>query len=151
MRGAGEAGAHKMEVTHHSSVHDFAHSQLPRNSVCFCGCMLLVVKLTGEHLNQVLTILHPAKLHESNSTFLSETPLVRVHPSSWDQLGPLWNYHKRLSFAGPSSSHPLGPARTPPKFSTTSEQVVFCRRLPWSEFIPPPGTSSDPSGIITSV
>ena len=67
MRGAGEAGAHRTEVTHHSSVHDFAHSQLPQNSVCFCGCMLLVVKLTGEHLNQVLTILHPVLYNFAHS------------------------------------------------------------------------------------
>ena len=87
--------------------------------------------------------------------------LVRVHPTSWDQLGPLQTLYNFFVSGGPSSSHLLGPARTPPNFlqifnfaSPSSCHLLgpawtnFCFR--WSKFIPPPGTSSDPSKIFTN-
>ena len=37
--------------------------------------------------------------------------------TSMDQLGPPPEFSQIRIFAGPSSSHLLGPARTPPKFS----------------------------------
>ena len=91
--------------------------------------------------------------------------MVRVHPTSWDQLGPLLNScnfchawsefipppvtSSDLSkmqgvFRGRSSSHPLGPAPTPPSIFTN-----LC--WGWSEFIPAPGTKTDPSQAVVNL
>ena len=83
--------------------------------------------------------------------------VVRVHPTSWDQLGPLQNFYRLLLGCGPSSSHLPGPARTPPAFlqiftpSLDPSQVFTNFYSGWSEFIPPPGTSSDPSQTVTNL
>ena len=71
--------------------------------------------------------------------------MVRVHPTSWDQLGPSQIF--AIFHFGWSEFIP------PPGTSSDPSQIFanFC--FGWSELIPPPGTSSDPSrrhGVATT-
>ena len=87
--------------------------------------------------------------------------VVRVHPTSWDQLGPIPNFYNflfSLVRVHPTSWDQLGPSQMftiflfgwsefiPPLGGMNSEPsqifTIFCFR--WSEFIPPPGICSDP-------
>ena len=68
------------------------------------------------------------------------TPQSSAHNSSSSKTSRIQQHFSVRDSPGPSSSLLLGPARTPRKLSQTFE---FC----WSEFIPRPGISSNPSQI----